>query len=588
MNRDYFILNELLIPRLLCLAFRGRMPAVLHVWPLIGVNRGWMKRLCAWLAGQGRTADIFDLHPDWTRFQEKQGGVEAYGFYTDAYMKLEPAQESFFDMRGLDERIPDYAQAARHRICTHYADLHWLVLALRDLRPQDRLFGLLPELRGFVEAYSGSPVTFTAPRPMQFSRLLNAGVWLSGILFSVIWILRHLVRRLPARKAYFLGADLLQVMRHLYVTREMVDDDRDCLIVFRTRQFQEMYKDRIGGMDHCLVTDGIIPVAQLPGMLWLLLRDQTLLFCRLGGYSPSLYRRIVTLVHWRIVFRALFNRFELKNFLARDDYNGEHVIRTRELRRIGVRSLGIGHGLPTTNRISPVFRYLDFDLYFTFSQKFFATHYASSISPETEVVGIGSIGLTRDHLRRLGEPRSNDILVYMSHDLEAERYVEAVLEIARRFPDRRLLCKIKESQFAHGTADIFVDAIHAGPDNLIETREDSYELMLKAGFALSNDSTVIAEAVGFGVQAFMYDVYDEVAPQDGHPSVYRDIPEICVATPEDFEDKVRSIENGSRTYPRDRMDIVIELSGRNPFDLVRSRIGLEPKEPLVPMNMNAA
>ena len=99
-------------------------------------------------------------------------------------------------------------------------------------------------------------------------------------------------------------------------------------------------------------------------MLRLLLRDQTRIFCRFGGHSPSLYRRLVTLVHWRIVFRALFNRFELKNFLARDDYNGEHVIRTGELRRIGVRSLGIGHGLPTTNRISPVFRYLDFDLYY--------------------------------------------------------------------------------------------------------------------------------------------------------------------------------------------------------------------------------
>lgn len=588
MTRNYFILNELLVPRLLYLAFTGRTPVVLSVWPLIGANRGWMNRLCGWLAKRGKTGDAFDIHPDWVRFQEKQGGVEAYGFYTDAYMKLEPAQEAFFGMRDLDKRIPDYAQAARHRICTHYADLHWLVLALRDLDPADRVFGLLPELKAFVEAYSDRPVAFAAPRPWQGSRILNAGVWLSGILFSVVWMLRHLVLRQPVRKAYFLGADLLQVMRHLYVTREMVNDDSECLIVFRTQQFQNMYRDRIGSMDHCLVTDGVIPLAQLPGMLWLLLRDQTRLFIRLGGYSPSLYRRIVTLVHWRIVFRALFNRFELKNFLARDDYNGEHVIRTGELRRIGVRSLGIGHGLPTTNRISPVFRYLDFDLYFTFSQKFFASHYAGTISPETEVVGIGSIGLTRDQRQRLEEPRPDDILIYMSHDLEAERYINAVLEIARRFPERRLLCKIKESQFDHGTADIFVDAVESGPDNLIETREDSYELMLKARYALSNDSTVIAEAIGFGVRAFMYDVYDEVAPLDGHPSIYRDVPEICVATPDSFEDRIRSMETGSWIYPRDRMDIVIELSGRNPFDLIRSRIGLEPKEPLVPVKINAA
>ena len=585
MTRDYFILNELLVPRLLYLAFTGRMPVVLSVWPLIGANRGWMNRLCGWLTARGKTGDAFDIHPDWVRFQEKQGGVEAYGFYTDAYMKLEPAQEAFFGMRDLDKRIPDYAQAARHRICTHYADLHWLVLALRDLDPADRVFGLLPELKAFVEAYSDRPVAFTVPRPWQGSRLLNAGVWLSGILFSVVWMLRHLVLRQPVRKAYFLGADLLQVMRHLYVTREMVNDDSECLIVFRTQQFQNMYRGRIGSMDHCLVTDGVIPLAQLPGMLWLLLRDQTRLFIRLGGYSPSLYRRTVTLVHWRIVFRALFNRFELKNFLARDDYNGEHVIRTQELRRIGTRSLGIGHGLPTPNRISPVFRYLDFDLYFTFTRKFFEIFYASSFSPDTEIVGIGSIGLPRDLLQRLGDQRPDDIIVYLSHDLEAERYVEAVQEIARRFPDRKLLCKIKESQFGHGTADFFIDAINAGPDNLIETREDSYALMLKGRYAISNDSTVISEAIGFGVCTFMYDVYDQVAPRDGHPTMFRDVPEICVATPDEFESRLRSIEDGSWQYPRAEMDILIEMTGLNPFDIIRSRIGLEPKDPLVPMKI---
>tara|TARA_R110002110_G_scaffold313491_8_gene526797 strand:+ start:3022 stop:4788 length:1767 start_codon:yes stop_codon:yes gene_type:complete len=587
-SRDYFILNELLVPRLLYLAFTGKMPVVLYIWPLVGANRGWMKRLCAWLAGRGKTADPFSLRPEWDRFREKQGGVEAYGFYTDAYMKLEPSQEAFFGMRGLDERIPDYAQAARHRICTHYADVHWLVLAVRDLAPADRLFGLLPELKGFAETYTGEAVAFAAPGPLQFCRLLNMATWLLVTLFSVIWILRHIVLRPPVRKAYFLGADLLQVLRHLYVTREMVDDDSDCLIVFRNQQFQNMYRDKIGSIDNCLVTEGVVPLGQLLAMLWLVIRDQARIFVRLGGLSPSLYRRIVTLVHWRVVFRALFNRFDLKNFLARDDYNGEHVIRTQELRRSGARSLGIGHGLPTPNRISPVFRYLDFDCYFTFTKKFFDIHYSSSFTPMTEIVGIGSIGLPRDLLSHLGDPRPEDIIVYLSHDLEAERYVEAMQEIARRFPDRRLLCKIKESQFGHGTADFFINAIEAGPDNLVETREDSYALMLKGRYAISNDSTVISEAVGFGVCTFMYDVYDEVAPTDGHPSMFRDVPEMCVASADEFESRIRSLEDGSWQYPREKMDILIEMSGLNPFDLIRSRIGLAVKEPLEPMKIDAA
>jgi hypothetical protein len=176
----------------------------------------------------------------------------------------------------------------------------------------------------------------------------------------------------------------------------------------------------------------------------------------------------------------------------------------------------------------------------------------------------------------------------MSHDLQADLYIAAMLEIAQRFPDRKLLCKIKESQFTHGTAGVFVDAIAAGPDNLIETREDSYELMLQGSYAISNDSTIISEAIGYGLSAFMYDVYDQVAPRDGHPSIYRLVPEICVSSVEEFENKIRSIEEGSWRYPRAQMDILTEVADLNPFDIIRSRIGLAPKEPLEPLKAGVA
>mgnify|MGYP001404839955 CR=1 FL=1 len=199
-------------------------------------------------------------------------------------------------------------------------------------------------------------------------------------------------------------------------------------------------------------------------------------------------------------------------------------------------------------------------------------------------MGIGSIGLDREAFGKIGNPRPQDIIVFLSHDLQAERYVSALNEIALRFQDRKLICKIKESQFSHGTAEFFLDAIRTGPDNLIESREDSYELMLQGQYAISNDSTVLAEAIGYGQCAYFYDVYDEVAPRDGHPTIYRDYPEICVSSAKQFEERIRDIEGGKSQYPRETLSGLINLSGVNPFDRIRATIGLEPKAPLEPIN----
>jgi hypothetical protein len=586
--RDYFILNELQVPKLLFKVLTGHKPVVLHIWPLVQKNRGWLTRLSNRLLAARRLTDPFARFPDWERFKEKQGGVEAYGFYTDAYMKLEPAQDNYFDFAGLGNRIPDYAQAMRHRIATHYTDLHWLVFAFRDLGRNDRVHGLPEEVALYADAYVNRKASCRVVPSWRLAPLLNLVTWMSATLYSLVWISRHYVRKRPDRKTYELGADLLQVLRHLYVTREMVDDDADCLIVFRTPDFRTMYKDRIGDMDHCLVTEGCVPASELRGFLSIALKDHARLFRQAWRYEPGLYRRMASLPHWRIVFRALLEKHHLKRFLARDDYNGEHSIRTQELRRAGAMSIGIGHGLPTTNRISPVFRFLDFDYYLTFSKDLFEKFYRQTFTPGTKIVGIGSIGLTREGLARLGEPRPQDVIVFMSSDLETPRYVEMVQEIARRFPDRRFICKIKESQFSHGTAGEFLDAIAAGPDNLVESREDSYELMLCGRYAISNDSTVIAESISYGQCCFMYDVYDEVAPEDGHPSIYRDYPELCVATPDQFEQRIRSIEDGAWRYPRERFGGLIDVSGLNPFDRIRDTIGLTPKEPLEPMKTDAA
>lgn len=83
MTRHYFVLNELQVLRLFVLALLRRKPVVLHIWPLFEVNRPWLKKLNALLVRRRVVHDPLRLHSAWQRFDEKQGGVSAYGFYTD-------------------------------------------------------------------------------------------------------------------------------------------------------------------------------------------------------------------------------------------------------------------------------------------------------------------------------------------------------------------------------------------------------------------------------------------------------------------------------------------------------------------------
>ena len=303
--QDYFVLNELQLPRLVAKILKGRKPVILDVWPLLRGNRNLLDRLRTRLIRKGLLTDPFELRPDWRRFIEKQGGTAAYGFYTDAYMKLEPTQDKLFGMADLGRRLPDYGQAVRHRIATHYTDLHWLTLALRDLEPGDRVYGMPSEIEQFARAYADNePARYKAVRSLRLGPLFNTGYLLLALAYSLSWVVRRIVLRRRAAKRYQLGADLLQVLRHLYVTREMVDSDDQCLIVFRTPEFQRMYRDQIGGIDHCLVTDGCVPLAQTPAFLAMAVMDHIRLCLTAFRWEPTLYQRIASLAHWRIVYRA--------------------------------------------------------------------------------------------------------------------------------------------------------------------------------------------------------------------------------------------------------------------------------------------
>ncbi|MBX9634771.1 MAG: hypothetical protein K2X44_07290, partial [Magnetospirillum sp.] len=100
-------------------------------------------------------------------------------------------------------------------------------------------------------------------------------------------------------------------------------------------------------------------------------------------------------------------------------------------------------------------------------------------------------------------------------------------------------------------------------------------LLRDTTYAFADASTVLAEAVQFGLCAFMADVIE------GHEDCfYRDFPGLTLGTPEEAIARIKSIEDGSWHYPREQYDELIDRSGTVFFDIMRRDLGLAPRAPV--------
>lgn len=552
---------------------------MLEVFSLCAPTNGLLTWLTRRLRQSGIIADHFEHFPAWKRFDIRQGGVHDFGYTTGFAMEVEPWLAAHHGFTELEQSVGRYSQACRHRIFSQYSDFIWVCCALKDVHsdPQARLHGAFPEIAGMFESYYKIPFDLETTRQALLNTTLNAIQTILVIIYLLFWCVYRLRLFAPPPRKFRLAADLLQVLRHLYVTMDMVDDNKDCLIVFRNREFAEMYKNRIEGLEWCLRTDGIHDLHMLPGMIHQIIVDCALLFRRFRSSHPRLKLRILSLIKQRIYYIGFFRRFEVEYFLGRDDYNADHIIRTDELRRRGKVSLGIAHGLPTTNRVHPDVRYLDFDIYFPFGRDLYSTSYCKSYSPETEVRAIGSIGLNRAQLELVDVPRPNDILAFASDDAANVEYIEMLYKVAEAFPQRKVRVKIKETQFwLRDAADIFVEAVRNGPENLIEDKRDSYELMLLSRYALVNHSSVAAECIYYSCITFVLDVYDRVMPHEPMELIYRDYPDLCFSSGDDIIERIHQIEDGDIRFERNAYAGLIATEVKNPFDEIRKAIGLLP------------
>ncbi len=558
-----------------CLAFINGISAFVALWRGIRGDRvivfesepllPFTRRLSQWMLGLLIRSGFAE---DWRKnlsANEAQIAPNYVVKHPDMFRRLEPEMERRFRFSRLHEKCPeDFLMAYKHAVAA-YTDNSLREVSLLRLfetagaEGNTRVIGVHKETLDSYQTYFGHPTRARASLIVRPSMLQNIGLTLMVGLITVLWCFSRL-RFFPAKpEPVPLGADFINDPRYFTLLREVLATPKDALLIFRNKSMQTAAQGwkPCDGFRGYHKGSGILYVRQLPALLTEMFVDLVRLY-RLGAaYPGALCYALIKIPYYRIMYRALTSRFKFRAFFGRDDYNTEHTIRTLEMRRAGVLSVGINHGLPVPETVSGVWRYLDFDLYYVFGERLYRKYYKSTWSSKMKVKAVGSFGMPPDQLALLDRPRPKDIIIFLSAASELEVFLDWIGPIARRFSDRKVYLKYRKNS---------IDIIDNLPANVIHVTTPGYELMLKASYALSTPcTTVAAEAIQYGLTTFIWDARDQLVD-----SYYREFRDLCISSPEAFINRIEAIENQSWKYPRDEYQGLVDLSGKSVFETIRA------------------
>lgn len=575
----FFFLGEASLPLLLWLVLRGRPVCVVNVAPRLPALAPLLARLVRWLERRGLALPPArgcpGLHDAMEAITPSRLGV---------YRDVEAWLLGYLGIGAAASLPADFAQPLRQEtvkfsVITGIRDMWRLDYLLREC-PGAPIYGADSFRRHVLSHFRHQASPTAGPGIKAWRFILNLGQAMVVCLACLAWVLRRCRLTAPAPEQAFLAIDFdgTGQERYLRFWRELCDDPADAVIVFRSPadagepRFQAMTREY---RTRTYERDGLFAGTAALAALWRAIADPFRLLGAVGTMPPELFWRVVLLAWRRLAMRGLFNVLRPRYFWARDDYNVECVLRTQELRRVGAVSLGISHGLPAFGVIEQVTRFVDFDIYYVFTEELYRRYYRDTQPAHMRVAGVGSFGMSREQLGRLAAPRPRDIVLYCDPLIEDESTLRFAFEVAGAFPDRRLLIKMKPGRDKSAAGQHFIATVAAeAPANVALTTEDSYDLMLKASYALSSVSTVAGECLQFGLATFVVDI----DPFMKHVW-YREFPGLCVDNPQRVIAAIRGIEDGSQAYPWDAYGDVIDQSGRVIYDVIRQDMGLAARHP---------
>ena len=575
------VLTEATLLPTLWRLWRRRAVCVFDVEPLIPGTGHLLAALHARWERAGRLVPLEVAVPRWPHLTSLYSNMERY----NAFRRHTDLFAEHFRFAALDAAVGPYAQAVRHVTYNRLAGMIRFQCVLSDL-DADRgaavtVTGADPFARNWLARRLGRRPALGWSGRGRLNRLVNAGLALATTVYGLAWSLGRTRAAPPPPEPVLLASDYISP-HHIRFLEEIVDDPADVLVIFRSpAQLRERGADAAKPFQTSVYNSGWLRPAQIPAALGLLLRDGWRLFRHLGHWDPRLFRAVAALPHKRVVVRALLERHAIRHFLGRDDYNVEHILRSQEMRRRGGLSMGMAHGLPVPEIVSPQWSYLDFDVYFTFGRDLYDRHYHQTWAPGLRIRPIGSHGMTLAQTARLGDPRPGNILFLISIAPYGARLIAEMIKVALAFPDVTVFVKMKPSRKRDGLGAELVRLCAEGPDNLVETEENTYDLMLKSRYALTdNTSTVTIETIQYGLPTYVFE-FEDVA--DEADTYYRLFPQITLSSGEEAVARIRALESGQAAYPFADLAGLVDQSGIDPRDQIRDELGLPPRAaPAVP------
>jgi hypothetical protein len=573
----YFLsLNEFTLLKTLLLVFSNKAVFLMPSEPIFGYFSEFFEQLSSWLKKRSNVKDVFEEFPESFRYWK----IPAYSNRTDIFTKLEDQIQSRFEFALADQHLGAYSVPFKHETCKYMGEKFIWAFLIRDISNKyaaDEATIITPngELSFIYEKYYGEKSRPKIVTAHPFRPVVNFGILIMTLLFSLSWVFSRLRWRRFVRRSFILGADFTGGPRQVKMVKDIIGDPAQCMFVFRNTSQRLNNSVDISEFRQCVNGDGFISLSDLTSIFSIVFGDTLKLYLRLSQLSPEHFISSLKLPYKKAAYRALLNRYDFKYFWCRDDYNADHLLRSQELRRVGSRSLGINHGLPTPEIINPVWRYIDYDIYYVFGSHLYEKYYSETWSENMIVKPVGSLCMKKHHLQRLRNPRPNDIVYFVEPGFHEEKRHSAILEIAKSFPQKKVFVKVKPGRKNRVNYSLLKEIFDHGPKNIIESEEDSYELMFKVRYAISGVSTITAEAIQFGLNAFSLDFNDANSPY-----YYRDFPGLCVKSAAEVIERISAIDSGKETYPRESYGGLIDLSERYLIDVIRNDMGLSPTPPI--------
>jgi hypothetical protein len=568
MIRVYNI-NELTMVPFLLAAMLGSAPYVLAIEALFPPLNPLLEKLAEAMIARGRARRAIELAPEYNHVQEYPSRILLYDIFADS----EEWQNRHYGFDAADEAAPDYAFAYRQVTCNYARLKHfpWLLIeaAIRGAGTSKiRFIGLPFDTVSGLEAYWGRNFT-PMVKPMRFpNAVANFFTAIAVTKITLVWIVSRIRPWRKAGEPVFFAADYMEDPKDMALYDEIADGGSVLLVQRDPSRKFEPY-DRLRPYQHCLPRDGFFTLSGALGAIAFVLKDGLCLFRHFFRKPPALFYQVATLPWRRAVLRAFFTRFHPKFYWGRDDYNVEHILRRQELHRVGGTSLGINHGYPAYACAFPMWRYISFDRYYAFGRALYERHMKSSWASDMQICPVGTFVASREDYSRAKMERPKDIVIFTAAMVGDERMIKFIRELAAAFRDRKILLQVKHLFVDQKSGRNFITACQDGLPNVVHTRENVYMLFEKARYALSDPSTVVVEAIQFGLASWCIDL----CPYQ-KSSLLREFEGLCLSEAEEAITRIHAIEAGETEYPRMSYGELIELSNRPLYDILREDLGL--------------